>query len=174
MRNITNESENIFELQRYLREIHHADGSLPLVNPDGIYGSETAEAVRKFQTDNGITPSGRVDNHTWNEIYKAYLKALETNSPPRGITPFPEYGNYEITEGENSDTVSMIQLILKLLSEFYDDISGNERGGIYNGATMEDVKAFQKRAALPITGNINKATWNALASEYNRLTKVNN
>ncbi len=172
MRNITNERENISELQRYLREIYHSDGSVPLVNPDGIYGAETTTAVRKFQSDNGIPVTGKVDNATWNAIYTAYLKALENNSPPRGIYPFPKYGNYEIYEGENSDTVAIIQLMLKVLSDFYDDIDGNERDGIYNEKTMNDIKTFQKRAGIPITGIINKLTWNALASEYNRLGNV--
>lgn len=175
MRNITNESENIAELQRYLREIYHADSSVPLVNPDGIYGDETRESVRRFQTDNGISPTGRVDLHTWNEIYRAYLKANEKNSRPSGIYPFSEYGDgYEITEGENSDTVAIIQLMLKLLSAFYDDIEGTEKEGVYNEKTANDIKAFQKRNQMTPTGNIDKMTWNALAREYNRLAKVDN
>lgn len=174
MRNIANENENIAELQRYLREIHHADGSVPLVNPDGIYGSETADAVRKFQSDNGMTVTGRADFSTWNAIYEAYIKAVEKNSGSREIYPFPEYGNYEIVEGENSDTVAIIQLMLKLLSAFYDDIGGAEKDGIYNEATMKDIRSFQSRAGVPVTGRIDKITWNALASEYNRLMKMNN
>ncbi len=174
MRNITNENENIAELQRYLREIYHADGSVPLVNPDGIYGSETADAVRKFQSDNGISATGRADFATWNAIHDAYIKALEKNSSPREIYPFPAYGNYEITEGESSDIVVIIQLMLKMLSYFYDDIGGTEKDGIYNEQTAKDIKTFQKRAGVPVTGRIDKITWNALASEYNRLMKVEN
>lgn len=174
MRNITNENENIAELQRYLREIYHADGSVPLVNPDGIYGSETADAVRKFQSDNGMSATGRADFATWNAIYEAYIKALERNSRPREIYPFPEQGSYEIIEGENSDTVAIIQLMLKLLADFYDDIDGSEKDGIYNEATMKDIRNFQNRAGVPVTGKIDKVTWNALASEYNRLMKTYN
>ncbi len=174
MRNITNENENIAELQRYLREIHHSDGSVPLVNPDGIYGQETADAVMKFQSDNGMSVTGRADFATWNAIYEAYIKAIEKNSRTREIYPFPQYGNYEIVEGENSDTVAIIQLMLKLLSAFYDDIDGAEKDGFYNEATVNDVKNFQKRAGIPVTGKIDKITWNALASEYNRLVNTVN
>ena len=174
MRNIANENENIAELQRYLREIYHADGSVPLVNPDGLYGSETADAVRKFQADNGMSVTGKADFATWNAIYKAYVKALEKNSRPREIYPFPEHGDYEITDGESSDTVAIIQLMLKLLSYFYDDIDGVEKDGIYNEGTIKDIRNFQSRAGVPVTGKIDKATWNALASEYNRLMKTDN
>ena len=38
--------EKIRELQRYLRRIAQVDGRIPLIGIDGIYGTETADAVR--------------------------------------------------------------------------------------------------------------------------------
>ena len=41
----TNRKNEVLELQNMLRLISQADGSLPLVNPDGIFGPETEAAV---------------------------------------------------------------------------------------------------------------------------------
>ena len=64
--------EEIYELQLYLRVIQLARGLRPLVNPDGIYGAETREAVRNFQTANNLPPTGEVDTQTWDRIYEEY------------------------------------------------------------------------------------------------------
>ena len=39
----------ILELQNMLRIISQADGSIPLINPDGIFGQATENAVLAFQ-----------------------------------------------------------------------------------------------------------------------------
>ena len=173
MRDITNDKESIAELQRYLRELHHdTKGEIPLVNPDGIYGAETVAAVEAFQRANGISVTGRVDNATWDAIYKAFLEAIVRREKPHGISPFPGEDGYEVTEGENSDTVMAIQLVLRLLANLYDDIDGTNTGGVYDEPTAADVRAFQMRHRLPVTGKVDKATWNALADAYNRAMGV--
>ncbi|MBE6611759.1 MAG: peptidoglycan-binding protein [Ruminococcaceae bacterium] len=168
MRNVMNESENIRELQRYLRELHHADPRIPLVNPDGIYGPETTAAVEEFQRLFGLPVTGRTDFATWQAIYAAYLAALENNAPPRPLAPFPEDGEYILRAGEYSDIVALVQFILRALADSFDDIDGGEPDGVLNDDTMADIRRFQARHGLPATGEVDKATWNALADAYNR------
>ncbi len=175
MRDITDNRNNISELQRYLRELHHdTNGAIRLVNPDGIYGSETAEAVSDFQRMNGLAVTGRTDNATWDAIYREFLAATARRAAPIGIMPFPNERGYEVTEGEESDTVMAIQLVLRLLSNLYDDIDGTPSGGVYDEHTAADIKAFQARHRLPITGKVDKATWNELAKAYNRAVEIEN
>lgn len=175
MRDITNEKNNITELQRYLRELHHnTRGEIPLVNPDGIYGTETRAAVEAFQKLHGLPVTGEADNTTWNEIYREYTDAVDRRSPPRPISPFPEDDGYEISEGEYSDIVAIVQFMLRLLANAYDDIEGLPPEGVYNEATIKDIKAFQRSHRLPVTGIVDKATWNALAEAYNRLVNIEN
>lgn len=175
MRDITDNRNNISELQRYLREIHHdTNGAVRLVNPDGIYGNETTEAVADFQRMNGLPVTGRTDNATWDAIYKEFLAAAERRAAPIGIMPFPSENGYEVTDGEESDTVAAIQLVLRLLANLYDDIDGSSSGGVYGEPTAADVRAFQARHALPVTGKVDKATWNELAKAYNRAVGIEN
>ncbi len=169
MRDITNNKESIAEVQRYLRELHHdTDGDIPLVNPDGIYGKETVAAVEAFQRANGLAVTGRVDNATWDAIYEAFLEALTRRAKPVGISPFPDEDAYEVVEGESSDVVMAVQLVLRLLANIYDEIDGASTGGVYDEPTATDVRAFQTRQGLPVTGKVDKVTWNALADAYNR------
>ena len=175
MRDITDNRNNISELQRYLRELHHdTDGAIRLVNPDGIYGIETTEAVADFQRIHGLAVTGRTDNATWDAIYREFLAATARRTAPIGIIPFPNEKGYEVEQGEESDTVMAIQLMLRLLSNLYDDIDGTSSGGIYGEQTAADIKAFQGRNNLPLTGKVDKATWNELAKAYNRAVGIEN
>ena len=173
LRNITEEKNNIMELQRYLREIHHdTTVDIPLVNIDGIYGPETVAAVEAFQRLAGLPPTGRVDFATWNAIYKAYTDALARRLPPAMISPFPGEAGYIIKEGEHSDIVAIVQFMLRLLANTYDEIDGLPPEGVYGEATAKDIRTFQKMHGLPITGHVDKATWNALAGAYNRTNSI--
>lgn len=175
MRNITDEKNNIFELQRYLRELHYdTRGEIPLVNPDGIYGPETVAAVEAFQRLHGIPITGQVNNATWDAIYREYSDALIRRARPNSIYPFPEEDGYEISEGEYSDIVAIVQFMLRLLANTYDNIDGLPPEGVYNEATIKDIRAFQETHRLPVTGRVDKATWNALAEAYNRLNHIDN
>ncbi len=174
MQSNNNSVDNIRTLQNYLREIHYADGSIPLVIPSGVYNSQTSNAVRAFQQQNGLVPTGRVDYSSWQAIYKAYQAALETNAPPRRLAAFPNKKDYVMRRGEYSDAVAIVQFILRALANIYDSIKGEEPDGVYNDSTMEDIRNFQKAHQLPITGETDKRTWNQLADAYNRLSEIEN
>ena len=66
-------SQHIYDLQTCLRRLQQERGVSPLV-PDGIYGAETAEAVRAHQRECGLPVTGRVDRETWDSIYGAAFR----------------------------------------------------------------------------------------------------
>nr|WSW44084.1 L,D-transpeptidase family protein [Streptomyces sp. NBC_01001] len=57
------ESEQVRELQARLKQLKYMT-----VAPTGFYGSKTTAAVKAFQTKNGLTASGAVDEATWKKI----------------------------------------------------------------------------------------------------------
>lgn len=65
---IYDHENNIFELQTMLRKISRMHENVPLINPDGIYGNETANAVLQVQKIAGLPASGEVDLDTWRII----------------------------------------------------------------------------------------------------------
>ncbi len=168
MKQITDNKESIFELQTMLREIEYAKSqSTPELIADGIYSGATSEAVREFQKENGIPPTGITDNETWDKIRSEYLIALKKNSPPRSICPFPDVKGYEIKYGESSDLVGILQYMLKELSTVFEYINVSKTDGIFGKETENSIKEFQKAYGFEETGAVNKMTWDALADAFN-------
>lgn len=168
MRNITTDFESIYAAQTYLNKLHFTiDRDIPLVQPDGIFGSETTAAVEAFQRSRSLPVTGRIDLATWNALYEAYLLAGRQGEPTP-LEVFPRRVGYIIEEGERSDLVSMLQLVLKLLSNVYDGMIGEAVSGVYDEATIADVLEFQRINHLPETGRVDQTTWDAIAESYNR------
>ena len=165
------DSERTFEAQRYLRALHFdaAAPEIPLINPDGIYGAETRDAVREFQRTHGLPVTGEIDYQTWTALYAAFLESRERTTRPSPVFHFPEEPGYETTPGENSDIVAIIQFILRTLAHEYDDISGSPPSGVYDEGTMKDVRCFQNTHGIPDTGRVDRNTWNSLAAAFNRM-----
>ena len=159
-------SAEIREIQQNLQVVHKAGYNVPFVGVDGIYGERTEAAVADFQRDVGINPSGVVDLDTWNALLEASRAAKEKFAPSMGITPFerPLYNN-EVASGEVSDLVTIIQIMLKTLTQYeYGEIVAD---GVFGDATEDAILDFQRRRGLAPTGTVDKATWNALAIAYN-------
>ena len=134
------------------------------IKPDGIYGTETADAVRMLQAEKGLVPTGRVDLMTFELLVTAsrpvpvYECAL--------IIPSTLAGNV-ITPGEVSSVVVIIQAMLKVLEVIYD-FESIDVTGVYDDVTEAAITELQRINGLPVTGIIDALTWNALVSEYEK------
>lgn len=71
---IDRKEEATAEVQRYLRAISYAQKEVPHVGIDGIYGEETREAVRAFQTLFALPRTGIVDQETFYALYRNFLQ----------------------------------------------------------------------------------------------------
>ena len=65
----------IRSLQSMLRLLQRHAGKPTTVVPDGIFGPETARAVREFQQQNGLPVTGAADLTTWNAVVDAAREA---------------------------------------------------------------------------------------------------
>ncbi len=81
--------EDVTVLQEYLGYISQTYTSIPAVEPTGVFGMDTENAVIAFQNLFGITPSGIVGILTWSAIADIYTELRLGNlvSP----TQFPGY-----------------------------------------------------------------------------------
>lgn len=61
------------QIQEQLNRISQSYPALPKVNADGIYGSQTAEAVRIFQNVFGLSQTGIVNYSTWYKIQEIFV-----------------------------------------------------------------------------------------------------
>lgn len=65
--------DKVLMLQKQLNEIGKVYKSIQNLNPDGIYGAKTAEAVKEFQSIFGLPESGTTDFKTWYKISQIYV-----------------------------------------------------------------------------------------------------
>lgn len=159
-------------LQRYLRRLSFDDATFLRVPVDGIFETQTEAAVKAFQAAYGLPETGRVDRRTWDRIYDAYLRAERANDRTPRVHFFPtEPEGYEISPGEQSMTVSMLQMLLGELTVIYDTLTLSEITGIYDEMTEQNVRRFQAASLLPITGRVNLETWNRILRDYDRFAR---
>ena len=159
-------SKEVYELQYMLRKIAQITGEIPLVGTDGIYGADTRKAVRIFQEQNGLEPTGTVEKSTWDKIFERYKESVYSVSQGEPIYPFPS-ASYSSRQGERSDIILLIQLILSALSVIYDDFEEIELTGENDEKTAAALKRFQGYHGLAETGVLDKRTWDAAAKSFN-------
>jgi hypothetical protein len=70
---IGSKSDKVRQLQNQLNVISNGYPLIPKVSTDGIYGSQTAEAVKVFQGIFGLPETGVVDFSTWYRISEIYV-----------------------------------------------------------------------------------------------------
>ena len=101
---------HIYDLQTFLRRIQRDQGYPNPIAPDGIFGPETAAAVRDFQRQNSLPVTGTADYGTWTAIYQAYLVLLSGDTMPENVAFFPSGSAAELKAGDKGPSVFVLQL----------------------------------------------------------------
>ena len=157
-------------LQRYLRRLSYEENEILPVPVDGIFDTRTEEALTEFQNMMGFSPTGRADESTWNALFAEYERLRRENDRQA----FPDFvpkvpPDYVTTRGETGAFITLLQFVLQELGILYDTLPPTSLSGVYDTDTESAVREFQKISRLPVTGLVNRNTWNRLAEEYNRL-----
>ena len=152
-------------LQTMLRTISLYNNSVPLLVPDGIFGSLSANAVRVFLLNNGMNPTGVADKETWDSIYSQYQKANieQSQASPIVISMDP---NEVLSNYTGSPYLYLAQAMLTFLSKLHTNVAKPGFTGTNDAATAESIASFQRLHGLDPTGTINKATWAALTNQF--------
>ncbi|MBO5313062.1 MAG: peptidoglycan-binding protein [Clostridia bacterium] len=163
----------IIQIQRLLRELDYQENQLARVRLNGIYDDETREAVRNLQEKYSLPITGIVDHTTW-QVLQAVAKAQrEANALARAIYILPRNEEYTIYPGLRDDVIYVIQHLLNVIGQEYVDIGKIPFSGVYDEATVNAIRAFQRKQLLDANGIINPATFNSLAGEYERINSYN-
>ena len=158
----------VYNLQRYLRQLSYTDKRISAPPVDGIFGEQTKKSLTEFQRAHALLPSGIADKVTWDALYSEYLLSRALYEPPRALDIFPRTPDgYSVSIGDEFFLVSVIQFLLNELRTAYDSFIPLLVSGVYNEATAENIRDFQRRNQLSDSGRVDKATWDALARAYN-------
>ena len=161
---------NVVVVQTELNRISQNYPAIPkLATVDGIYGSRTEAAVRRFQEIFDLTPDGIVGPATWYalvRLYTAVTSLSELRSQGQQFYSINwEYPN-SLYEGAQGDKVRHLQYMLSVLSAFIPEIPPLEVDGIFGTATRNAVIAAQRYFGLPQTGSVDAATWEEIYDQF--------
>ena len=155
----------IRSLQTMLRTIAQVNPNQISVIPDGVYTSQTADAVRSFQENHNLNPTGAVDQDTWDRIVEAYRPAETETSPAQPIYITLNPGQ-SFQKGDQHHHMNLVQAMLLLLSDAYPGFPVVAMTGTFDAATEEAIITLQMLSDLPANGVLDKQTWKHLVLHH--------
>lgn len=157
-------------LQYYLNVIAFFNDNIPFVANDGIFGPATADAVRQFQKEYGLTEDGIVGRQTWNKMNDVYQGLVRAIRPEQLGGRAKLYPGYILTEGARGQDVTDLQTYLSMIRMTYRAIPEIPVTGYFGPQTANAVRVFQRQVGLPESGSVNAVTWKAIEDAYNQIT----
>lgn len=156
-------------LQTMLRLLSQTDSRITSVIPDGIFGKSTLRSVSDFQRAYGLPVTGSVDYTTWQKLIIAYRSAQVRMqaAAPLLLSLGPDA---QISTTQNAQHIWLIQAMLYVLHQYFQNIPPVEINGLYDTATQAAVKTLQAMAGLTQDGTLGKLTWKYLAHFYRSAT----
>ena len=104
--------QHIRELQQFLFGISHYNVRIPVIIPDGIYGAETAGAIKIFQQEYGLMPTGEVDRYTWDKLADVHREIFINIIRPDAFRK-----NSLLIPGSAGPVVYLVQVMLNTISD---------------------------------------------------------
>jgi len=153
------------------------------IKADGIFGSDTKNAISSFQGANGLDSDGIVGKMTWTKLLNSASQGgtnSGNNSNGNSTTPAVSGSIAELqtalnkigknlTVNNNADSTTIAACPLLEENGISGDIVkwvqkrlGVNADGIFGGATKQAVINFQKSNGLYADGEIGKMTWTKL------------
>ena len=125
------------------------------VGVDGVYGPQTARAVKRFQRAHGMTADGIVGPATWSALgvngSKPVLKRIARH---RHRAHKASHGGHRSRGPRVMSRGPSVRLAQRFL--------GIAADGVFGPGTQRAVRAFQRAHGLTADGIVGPATWTAL------------
>ena len=163
---------DVAQLQTMLNQVARDYPAIPTIDEvDGIFDRQTEESVRRFQEIFGLAVDGVVGKATWYRLVYLYVGIRDlAELVSEGQLDFQDsllqLDDGRLSLGSRGGGVRVLQYLLQVLSSFYPEVPGPEQDGVYGEETRQAVLAFQRASGLPETGEVDRATWEAIYQAY--------
>jgi len=147
-----NYDETVYQAQKKLKELGYNSGPL-----DGIWGSKTETAIKKFQQDKGLPITGKLDEGTKEKLGLQKTPAVETQSSlPQWLPKYPSVRDSLHISSEGNEIVFITSDSASKVVEFYseklktsgfsvDDSPKSSRFGAIGGSGFRALKADRRQ-----------------------------
>ncbi len=161
--------DNVYLTQIRLNRISRNFPNIPKTTPNGLFSSDTEDAVRAFQRQFDLTPDGIVGKATWyaiSRIYAAVKRLTDVNSEGVPISEATLIFNGRLSEGATGVGVEEIQILLRFISLFNESVRSVTVDGIFGSNTRAAVEDFQYAYGLPVNGVVDAQTFETMVSVF--------
>ncbi|MCL2322872.1 MAG: peptidoglycan-binding protein, partial [Oscillospiraceae bacterium] len=167
---VGSQGESVRKMQNYLNRIRVNFPSIPIIsNPNGVFGTDTANAVRVFQNTFNLTSDGVIGKTTWNKIsfiFAGVARLAELDSEGQRYSIGLNPPTTVLTLGSRGADVNELQFILNAISPYYPSIPVLIMDSDFGVSDKNAVIEFQKTFGLTADGIVNSITWNKLYAVY--------
>ena len=156
--------------QQQLNRIGRNYPAIPKIDiTTGIFDVETQNAVKKFQEIFNMPVTGNVDKSTWyriKDIYNGVKRLGELVNEGLTLDDVSLQYSEELSQGMSGYPVTTIQYLLNVIAYFNPSLNLFPISNTFDDATLNAVNTFQAQYGLPVTGVVDRTTWNKIVSVY--------
>lgn len=137
------------------------------------YTRQARFAIEEFQRTRGLPVNGVIDLDTWTFLYYQYVAAYQHIFPDcaaEGSVP-PPFSTLSL--GSRGILVEQLQIWINTLSAYYCDMIAQNVTGVYDETTQSNVYLLQEFLDLPLTGDVDQATWDLIHGAVQSLCEGN-
>lgn len=132
----------------------------------GYFDEQTRNAVIEFQKTVNLEPTGVVDRETYEALATNMFSILDTLPSESVYLPTLRWPGEAYTIGADAPPVYLLQEMLSYISLIIPMIPHFEPTGVYDEATQQAVREFQRLQNLEPTGITDEQTWNSIVDIY--------
>jgi peptidoglycan hydrolase-like protein with peptidoglycan-binding domain len=159
----------VWEIQKILKDAHYYAGSI-----DGNIGKETREAIKSFQTEEELNPTGQIDQETYSALIREKEKPFSSQKTVsvKTVKELPRSDNRAATaiNEKNKLESDIISYRMKNQSKTKQIQAALKNAGLYSGEidgkmgpqTKKAIKTFQKFKGIKVDGLVDIKTWEEL------------
>ena len=160
-------------LQVELNRIARNYPAIPRIVPaNGIFGESTTESVMTFQRVFNLPVTGIVNKATWYKIkyiFTAVKHLSELTSEGLTLDEIAEPWGASLKLGDYGQRIRSLQYYLNVIAYFNPEIPSVISNGVFNNATEDQVKAFERFYGINPDGIVDFRTWILINDIYQQI-----